>query len=470
MAYSVNTTPLLQEYDSENEDERQIQPNTAVINDKPLFFKPLEPRDRYYMSFFIFYLLGVVTLLPWNFYVTADDYWMYKFRNISLNSSVVNASAKRTPLQAEFTSYLSLASSVPNLIFLALNTAISHRVSLNKRVLGSLVSMLILMIATLVFVNLNTDQWQQIFFVVTLTCIVLLNVTNIVVLTLYFSHFSVCSAIFSGSIFGVVGKFSPIYITAVIGGQALGGIFAAVAEIVSLSIGASSTHAAFVYYVIGNVTIVISIICYVVLEKTVFFNYHFLEHPDSNEFDSKSGSLDISYKVILKKMWCYGLSVFLTLAFTLSVYPGVTVLIESEGKGHGNRWNDVFFVPTIAYLLFSVGDYLGRILAGRLLKPKNISALMILSIARFIFIPLLMLCNAQPRHHWAVVFDKDYEYILILFMCALSNGYLANIVAIFVPKVVDHHEKEIASSILTIFMGIGLTLGSAVSLFMVRLL
>ncbi|KAJ8979198.1 hypothetical protein NQ317_016833 [Molorchus minor] len=380
---------------------------------------------------------------------------MYKFRNVSLNTSTLNATVKRTPLQTEFTSYLSVASSIPNLIFLALNTAISHRISLNTRVLGSLAFMLLLMLQTVIFINLNTDQWQQLFFGITLAVIVLLNV---------------CSAIFSGSIFGVVGKFSPIYITAVIGGQALGGVFAALAEIVSLFIGASSTHAALVYFAIGNVTIIISIICYVVLVKSVFFKYHLLEQQDFGEFDNKSASLNISSKVIVKKMWCHGLSVLITFTVTLSVYPGVTVLIESEGKGHGNRWNDVFFVPTINYLLFNIGDYLGRLLAGRLLKPKSLTVLMILSTARFIFIPLLLLCNVQLKHSWDVVFDKDYQYILILFIFALSNGYLANIVAIHVPRVVDHHEKEIASSIMTVFMGVGLTLGSAISLLIVKII
>lgn len=72
MAYSVNTTPLLEGYDSDIEDERQANQEVAVRDDKPLF-KPLEPKDKYYMSFLIFYLLGIVTLLPWNFYVTADD-------------------------------------------------------------------------------------------------------------------------------------------------------------------------------------------------------------------------------------------------------------------------------------------------------------------------------------------------------------------------------------------------------------
>lgn len=80
-----------------------------------------------------------------------------------------------------------------------------------------------------------------------------------------------CSAILSGSVFGIVGNFSPIYITATIGGQALGGIFAAAAEIVSLAIGASSTHSALVYFIIGNLTIIFSIVLYVVLTKTVFY-------------------------------------------------------------------------------------------------------------------------------------------------------------------------------------------------------
>lgn len=79
---------------------------------------------------------------------------------------------------------------------------------------------------------------------------------------------------------------------------------------------------------------------------------------------------------------------------------------------------------------------MGRIFAGRLQKPKKGFLLLILSVSRFVFIPLLILCNAQPRSHWAVVFDSDYQYIIILFICAISNGYLANLAAICAPKYV----------------------------------
>lgn len=161
MDYSVNTTPLLQDLDSEDEyttDEVFNKENKPSLND-------LECRDRYNMGYLIFYLLGIATLLPWNFYVTANDvskrsrntqkslsiltslrsnfivlsfshtfsfqYWMYKFRNVSTSNfsstGFFSEYGKLTPLQKGFTSYLSLASSVPNLIFLAFNTAITRR-------------------------------------------------------------------------------------------------------------------------------------------------------------------------------------------------------------------------------------------------------------------------------------------------------------------------------------------------------
>lgn len=51
--------------------------------------------------------------------------------------------------------------------------------------------------------------------------------------------FPVATAILSGGLFGISGLFPSEYITAVVSGQALGGIFAALAEIISLTFGAS---------------------------------------------------------------------------------------------------------------------------------------------------------------------------------------------------------------------------------------
>lgn len=133
-----------------------------------------------------------------------------------------------------------------------------------------------------------------------------------------------------------------------IGGQALGGIFAALAQIGSLAVGASSTHSALVYFVIGNLTIILTIICYVVLEKSVFFKYHTVTevNPSINQYGSEVVPL-ICYKTILKKMWGYGFCNFMCFAVTLSVFPGITVLIESAGRGHQNKWNGMYVLNSL---------------------------------------------------------------------------------------------------------------------------
>lgn len=67
MAFSVNTTPLLQDVDGEE------QISDEFTKDNNHLLSHVDFKDRYNMGYIIFYLLGIATLLPWNFYVTAND-------------------------------------------------------------------------------------------------------------------------------------------------------------------------------------------------------------------------------------------------------------------------------------------------------------------------------------------------------------------------------------------------------------
>ncbi|KDR21110.1 equilibrative nucleoside transporter 1 [Zootermopsis nevadensis] len=472
MDYSVNTRPLLQHSESESDFEDDISEvnrcvdhqddHVVVTKDLRPLFKLREPSDRYNLAYLIFYLLGMTTLLPWNFFITADDYWMYKFRDASAN---ISDKENRTELQAGFTAYLSVASTIPNTMFLILNTLFSHKISLQVRMIGSLSCIFLLFVLTTVFVEVDTDTWQEVFFSITLVMVVFLNIA---------------SAILQGGLFGIVGKFSSRYITAVVSGQALGGIFAALAEIASLCFGASSATSAFVYFMVANVMLLLSLAAYIFLSHSVFFQFHMLDklevstmqyEPAVIQANDNPPSREISYKAILSKIWVYGFSVWMTFVVTLAIYPAVTVLVNSTGKGSRKPWNDMYFVPVVGYLIFSTCDYVGRILAGLLQRPRNKSwVVALLSILRVVFIPLLLLCNAQPRHHLPVLMNSDLHYIVIIVLFALSNGYLANITLICVPKVVDSAEQETASSMMAAFLGIGLACGSALSLAMVNIL
>jgi equilibrative nucleoside transporter 1/2/3 len=72
----------------------------------------------------------------------------------------------------------------------------------------------------------------------------------------------------------------------------------------------------------------------------------------------------------------------------------------------------------------------------------------------FVFIPLFMLCNAQPRNHLPVVFDHDYQFIIIMIMFALTNGYLVNMSTLVVQKLAPSDKLEDAYHVHMVVSGI----------------
>lgn len=65
----------INEADEDNDDEddagttRRIDVNAA----KELLRSENAPKDRFGFNYIVFYLLGMTTLLPWNFFITAED-------------------------------------------------------------------------------------------------------------------------------------------------------------------------------------------------------------------------------------------------------------------------------------------------------------------------------------------------------------------------------------------------------------
>lgn len=45
------------------------------------------PKDRFHGAYIIFFSLGIGGLLPWNFFITAKEYWVFKLRNCSSPAS-----------------------------------------------------------------------------------------------------------------------------------------------------------------------------------------------------------------------------------------------------------------------------------------------------------------------------------------------------------------------------------------------
>lgn len=151
--------------------------------------------------------------------------------------------------------------------------------SINFRMISSLMLMLVLFTITTVLVNLDTDSWQILFFVVTLATVILLN--SELSLNYYYisngkcfykitnQYFLVGSSIMQGAVFSLASFFENSYMAAPVSGQALGGIVAALAQILALWWGVSSVHSAFVYFLFADIFILISLVLYAIIVKTV---------------------------------------------------------------------------------------------------------------------------------------------------------------------------------------------------------
>lgn len=221
---------------------------------------------------------------------------MYKFRNVTSNSST-----EITPIQATFTSDLSFSASIPNTLFLILNALYGHKIRLNVRMIGSLLIVLVFFVANTALIKVNTDTWQDEFFDITIGSVVVMNIAT---------------AILSGGLFGISGQFPSEYVTAVVSGQALGGVFTAILEIVTITFATDPRSSAFVFFMIGNGMLVISIIAYILMARTTFFQYYTAEEyvviktPHGRLQRTNTVSEPV-FREVLNKMWLYGFTEWL---------------------------------------------------------------------------------------------------------------------------------------------------------------
>jgi len=441
------------------------------------------PDDKLKLVYIVFYWLGIGTLLPWNMFISVMAYWDYKFRTIeSEDVNIVTNNGTETgdvggpnELQKAFGGYLAVASMVPNVTFLILNAFFGHRFKTQPRLIVSLILVIVVFSFTSVMVMVDTDTWQSTFLTVTLVSVVFININT---------------AIFQGGILGVAGKFPPAYMGAVFSGQAVGGIFASGCNVVFLALGATAVQSGFFCFLTSVVFLLTALVAYGLVTKSEFYQYHLGEKTvevdkekkpeDSKLLESNGDAIPtIPVKVnpfhVLIQISPYAAAVCLVFTVTLGCFPAITLQVVST-MPKGSAWHDKFYVPVACFLLFNIGDYIGRFLAGLLQWPQpgkvGSYLTLLLSILRFVFLPLFLFCNIRPTERGLtdVYFESDTAYIIIMLLFSVSNGYIGSICMISGPQTVKGEEAGTAASLMVAMLGIGLGLGAFLSNFFVKLI
>ncbi|KFM82624.1 Equilibrative nucleoside transporter 3, partial [Stegodyphus mimosarum] len=413
-----------------------------------------EPPDRYHVVRLTMYLFGITSLLPWNFFIQANDYWMYKFRNVS--APFDPSSEDKTDLQTIFSSYLAIASKVPYVCFLLVNAYVSNRCLPSKRIQWPLMAMILLFALTTAIVFVNTDNSQRTFFAVTIAIVVAIN--------------SMCGFVQGGGT-GIAGSLPKRFMGYNVNGMALGGMLASVAQILSLIGDTKPTDSAFFYFATATIFLCITFVYFRLTLRSELFNFYMSKQTSMMKKNKPNEDIrKVSNWAIFKKIWVYAVSIVLVFWVTLAVMPAIVVLVISTSPDD-TLWTGRLFLPVACFLLFNTADLVSRLFAMRVAIPTRFKYVTLaLALLRVVFIPLLMLCNAYPRKHLPVVFDSDVDFIIIVIFFALTGGYVCTIVLTQGPKQVKEELHESAGSQLAFFLGVGLMLGSVSSYGLVVLL
>jgi len=445
------------------------------------------PKDRLRMVYGIFYLLGICTLLPWNFFINAQSYFMFKLRNTTLYPEQegyhYNASTA-TELQVMFESYLAVAAMLPGVVFMFLNTAATKLISLRVRMISAAVIMILMFGLTIVLARIDTDAWQTDFFALALVTIVIMNAG---------------SAVLQGSIFSLASMFPSHYIQAVMGGMGMGGMLASVTNIAATAFALDKpVDMGFGYFLTANVIIILALGGYLILPLFHFARFHEEKHRRAsmsysrsnsysqssiNEVSESEGECDASLMGSVKEvntpMWpvfkhirMYALCACFTFTITLSVFPAMMANIFSTNHGSGSEWSDKYFTPVTCFLFFNMFDLIGRTLAGVITWPGHNSRwIIVLTVARVVFIPLYWMCNVQPHSDFIpILLNSDIAPMVLTPLMAITNGYIGTLCMMHAPKCVPYEEVALCGAMMSFFLALGLGLGSLISFFTMNFL
>ncbi|XP_069824240.1 equilibrative nucleoside transporter 2 [Dendropsophus ebraccatus] len=453
-----------------------------------------DPQDKFHSVTIICLILGLGTLLPWNFFITAIPYFQTR---LCSETPVANGNSSdriyfselgknvTTPCRDDFNfnNWMTLLAQLPLLLCTLLNSFIYQWIPERVRIAGSMIAILFLFIFTAVLVKVQMDP--QSFFDLTMATIWFIN--------------AFC-AILQGSLFGLLTLFPQHYSSMFLSGQGMAGTFAAVAMLLSMSSGADQRTIALYYFVTPCVGTFISIVCYFLLYRVDFAQYH-LSKSNTNssktyELETKTELLhqgeengdaagqkkavlllkeaetggvgeekkSVSVFAVLRKIWVMAVTIVLTFGVTLSVFPAITAKVVSKvADAEDDGWRR-FFTPVCCFLTFNIMDWIGRSITTKTLWPgPDCKYLPLLAASRFIFVPLFMLCNIPDRTYLPSYFQNDAWFIIFMIFFSLTNGYFVSLPMCLAPMKVLPHEGETTGALMTFFLALGLSVGAGLS-------
>lgn len=418
------------------------------------------------LRYFTFLIIGVSLLWPWNCFLSASGYYADRFAN-------------SPSLAKTYSSTMMSVSTVTSLLYNYYLSQVQNGVNYKFRVkLGFVLGInTFILMAFSCITNLFVEMNDVLFFIFLMTMV-------------FVSSMATCLA--QNGTMALVNLLGGIYANGLMVGQAVAGVLPSIALIISVlaldnGTGPQDTYLGknyglFFYYLTASLVAVLSIVLLQLVDSYRSDTaYHPLEEQNLPETESASESspeeeqedvkkVHVPFSVLWSKLKLIVTSIFLTFSITL-VFPVFASTVESV---HSDSNKSIFlkqiFIPLI-FFIWNLGDLMGRVLCGLKNSPfliANPKSLIKLTTLRLLFIPLFFTCNISPSSLAGALINSDIWYVILQFLFGLSNGQLATSSFMIVGDYCDtDEEKAVAGGFTTVFLSVGLAVGSILSYLLV---
>lgn len=467
-------------------------PEVVIVSGKTDNFG--RPIDKHSLVFIILLIHGVGTLMPWNMFINAEDY----FRNYKLASPKASANGtslsqvdekELSDLRQSFLSWLGLASQLPNVLFNGLNLIVNMGSgNLMLRVNLTLIAEAVIFLITIILAIVDSSQWPRAFFYITLLSVAVLNMA---------------SGIYQNCIFGTGAKFPGTYTNAILTGSNISGTFTSTVALLSIWLAPEPQVAAIYYFITALVVIFICLVSYNYLPHNSFFRHHdqsdsgkevhleiahidpqpsipqqatnnneatkdeipdtlretvdaMVPKPKVNAEEEATFMSELNKKwIVLTKCWPQCLNVFLTFYITLALFPAILVDIKQVG----DTFSEKYFCPFNCFFLFNFFAMIGNVISNWTTWPGK-DRVWILVVARVLFVPLFLFCNYSPNNRtWPILIKSDSIYIIANILLAASSGYLSSLCMMFASSGLKPDEAPKAGMLAAFFLVFGIFSG-----------
>ncbi|CAG9864988.1 unnamed protein product [Phyllotreta striolata] len=447
-------------------------------------------KGNYKINAWVFYVLGIMVMVPFHFYINSLDFWMYKLQSneprpqpqpknyippsyrthlftpviwdkpsaeseviriteaqwTGRNSNETTPPKERSPIQINFTSGVFITFKLSLLAALLICSVWSKRLPApEKRIQWSLLALSVMFSINTVAMQINCTKMVAWYFAGMLVFASLMNfATGMAVASLY--------ELLSG--------FSPTHYGFMQSGQNVCAIISSTLQVCLLSMRLRPDIHGCVYFVCGTfILIATTVYFFHIVRNSKCFTYTISQSEGEKKKRPRGEVTAPLSKLIWKIKWYYATFLFVN-GTSHVVYPGLAVLVVPVNMDTGSAvWKHVYFVPVITFLSYGLFNLAGREITRIIKTPNNGLVLFVFAVMRIVLVPLLIFCNALPRRHLPVLFN-DVEFICFLGVLAFSEGILINLTIVAMPTILDKKEREAVMVLIPFVTTVTTTLAS----------